>query len=789
MSTRRRKRGALDALERDFDLVRELGRGATSVVHLARERASGDMVAIKIIRAQFLDDAEALGRFAREARYVSRLDHPHVVRMREVRDLGNAGVALVMAHVCGPTLREHLQEHGMLATDRAEAILRDVASALAAAHDVGIAHRDVKPENIFLDESTGAALLADFGIARSMSGETQQLTMSGVAIGTPTYMAPEQIDGAELDGRGDVYSLGLTAWEMLTGHRPWEGEALYAVLYHQKHTQVADVREIRPDVPDRLASAIAGAIEKDRDARWQTAHQLLAALDGDAPLREWPSAGTQPMETVRVARAAPRRDDDEIEGAAIAAAPDFTAPEWAEAWAPRKDRRTVYRGSIAGLIALALVVTAVHARSGGDARAMQQGPAAVAPASLAVTAPVSRPAPVAHDSVPVARARRDSAPSVAATAPPTGVTAPSPPPPPELGNATRIVPGGTHTCLVAGDGIASCWGGNERGQLGSGGTSRRASPAPVSEQIRFASVAAGMWHSCGVARDGPTWCWGMNDRGQVGDGGGSSAQHATPARVAGDHAFHQVTTGASHSCALDARGSAWCWGANDAGQLGNGTTEDAPVPVRVGRGARFHSIVAGWRFTCALDAAGTAFCWGDGSAGQLGSGARADRHEPTPVSGHLSFTALAAGSAHACGITAQGATYCWGSNAGGQLGDGTVADRSTPTRVKSERSFVSIAAGAVHSCALAADGAAYCWGRNSYGQLGDGGTDEHAVPQRVAGGHVFASLRAFGSHSCGVTSSGEAFCWGFNLDGQLGDGSRTHRTRPVYVERAGAGRG
>ena len=117
-----------------------------------------------------------------------------------------------------------------------------------------------------------------------MIGDSQ-LTMAGVAIGTPAYMAPEQIEGASLDVRGDVYSLGLVAWEMLTGRRPWEGENLYAVLYHQRYEQLPDVRDLRDDVPGPLGDAIAVAIEKNPEMRWQNTEQMIEALDGSAPLQ------------------------------------------------------------------------------------------------------------------------------------------------------------------------------------------------------------------------------------------------------------------------------------------------------------------------------------------------------------------------------------------------------------------------------------------------------------------------------------------------------------------------
>ena len=274
---------ALTALEPEYWILGEIGRGGTAIVYLARDRATGDEVAIKLIRPKYVEDEEAIARFAREARFVTQLNHPNVVGVHRVLDLGAAGIALVMAHIDGRTLKQVIQQDSPLPPDFVVNVLRQVAAALAAAHRMGIVHRDVKPENVFID-SDGKALLADFGVARSMSGDTQ-LTMHGVAIGTPSYMAPEQIDGDNLDGRADVYSLGLVAWEMFTGHRPWEGESLYAVLYHQKHHELPDVRVMRPDLSDQIAHAIAGAIEKDVSARWQSMDELIDALDGAAPQR------------------------------------------------------------------------------------------------------------------------------------------------------------------------------------------------------------------------------------------------------------------------------------------------------------------------------------------------------------------------------------------------------------------------------------------------------------------------------------------------------------------------
>ena len=220
----------LDELADDYALLGELGRGGSAVVYLARDRTLDREVAIKVVHPRPTSpDDDPVARLAREARTVAQLQHPHIVTVYAVRRLRSGGLALVLQYVPGTTLKTVIQRDGPLAPERCERILRDVAQALAYAHARGVIHRDVKPENIFLDGATGQALLADFGIARS--DEHDSMTLTGMAIGTPFYMSPEQVEGAPLDGRSDLYSLGLVAWEMLTGRRPWDGESLYLVIW------------------------------------------------------------------------------------------------------------------------------------------------------------------------------------------------------------------------------------------------------------------------------------------------------------------------------------------------------------------------------------------------------------------------------------------------------------------------------------------------------------------------------------------------------------------------------
>ncbi len=280
-------------LEEDYELIRELGRGGTAVVYLARERDVERYVAIKLMHPGYVQDEEAVARLMREARTVARLQHPNIVMLLGVRRLGDRGYALILQYVPGTTVKERIRQEGPLPIPLAERILIDLGSALQYAHRHRIVHRDIKPENIFLDADTGVSRLADFGIARFWDSDSG-LTLPGTAIGTPTYMSPEQVDGRDLDGRSDLYSVGLVAWEMLTGQAPWAGETMYKIVYKQKHEELPSLEELRPEVPHYIRAAIEKALKKNPNDRWRDAGEFLAALQNPYAHLARPTPGRKP---------------------------------------------------------------------------------------------------------------------------------------------------------------------------------------------------------------------------------------------------------------------------------------------------------------------------------------------------------------------------------------------------------------------------------------------------------------------------------------------------------------
>ncbi|HET8623960.1 MAG TPA: protein kinase [Gemmatimonadales bacterium] len=271
------------ALEPHYRLERELGRGGMGVVYQATDRTLDRRVAIKVAHPELTEKPAIAQRFLAEARMLARIQHPNIVAIHHAGRIQNLHY-YVMDEVPGESLRQLLNREGALPVERARAIASDIAAALHAAGGAGFVHRDVKPENVLLDAATGRALLADFGIARAPDGVVLgSTTGQGIAVGTPTYMSPEQAAGEPVDPRSDLYSLGVVAYEMLVGEPPFVGPNRVVVSRHLTERPVPLDRAC-PGVPKQLAAAVRRALEKAPADRWQTGAEMQRALAGDRVL-------------------------------------------------------------------------------------------------------------------------------------------------------------------------------------------------------------------------------------------------------------------------------------------------------------------------------------------------------------------------------------------------------------------------------------------------------------------------------------------------------------------------
>ncbi|HEY8257329.1 MAG TPA: protein kinase [Gemmatimonadales bacterium] len=266
-----------------YRVDREIGRGGVAMVYLGSDLRHGRCVAIKVLRPEVRGSIEA-DRFLREISIAASLHHPHIVQVYDSGvDAGPGappGLYYVMPFVEGETLREMIGRDVQLPVATAIRIAMEVADALGYAHERGIVHRDVKPENILFE--SGHALLADFGVARALeSAGGESLSQSGVVLGTPAYISPEQALGKLVDGRSDLYSLGCVLYEMLAGEPPFTGRTSQTILARHASDQPPPLLTIRPDLPPRLEKIVLRALEKSPESRFRSAslfREALAAL-------------------------------------------------------------------------------------------------------------------------------------------------------------------------------------------------------------------------------------------------------------------------------------------------------------------------------------------------------------------------------------------------------------------------------------------------------------------------------------------------------------------------------
>ena len=269
-----------EALGDAYTIEGEVGRGGMGVVYRARDERLQRRVAIKVLPPELAFQKDIRERFTREAQTAARLSHPHIVPIHTVGE-GQGLVYFVMGYVDGESVASRIRRRGKLPVEEARRIMMESADALSAAHALSIIHRDIKPDNILLEGPRGRVMVTDFGIAKALSSTSgATLTGAGVAIGTPAFMSPEQAAGErEIDGRSDVYSLGVVTFQMLTGDLPFTAPTVAGILMKQITEPAPDIRARRPDVPEDMALAVSRCLEKDPENRWPSADALRRSLE------------------------------------------------------------------------------------------------------------------------------------------------------------------------------------------------------------------------------------------------------------------------------------------------------------------------------------------------------------------------------------------------------------------------------------------------------------------------------------------------------------------------------
>jgi tRNA A-37 threonylcarbamoyl transferase component Bud32 len=272
-----------EALAGKYSIEMELGRGGMGIVYLALDVRLDRPVALKVLPEQMARDPDLRTRFLREARTAAKLSHPNVVPIHSVDEVGDF-VFFAMAYVAGETLGARIRRKGPLSPSECTRVLREVGFALSYAHSQGVIHRDIKPDNILIEEGSGRALVADFGIA-GIVDDSQEVAQEGI-LGTVEFMSPEQASGGRLDFRSDLYSLGMVAYYALSGDLPFKSDSVRTTLEHVRNTPMPPVSAVARSAPRRLARIVDTCLNKDPHDRFESADEFAAALEAVSAARK-----------------------------------------------------------------------------------------------------------------------------------------------------------------------------------------------------------------------------------------------------------------------------------------------------------------------------------------------------------------------------------------------------------------------------------------------------------------------------------------------------------------------
>ena len=269
-------------LDGRYQVQKKLGEGGMSYVYLAREVATASDVAIKVLSPKLATDRSSVERLRREAGLAMRLDHPNVCRILRLGESEDGLIYLVMPFLKGELLSDREVRGGPMDVPAGIQVLRQVCAGLHHAHELQIVHRDLKPENIMLvtDGAGDRAVVMDFGLAKERRADPAiaKLTATGIILGTPEFMSPEQIRGKQLDARSDIYALGIVAFEMFTGKLPFQGRNAQEMMIARLRGQPVKLRQLRPELPEGLEKALGRALESNPEARYDTALEFADAL-------------------------------------------------------------------------------------------------------------------------------------------------------------------------------------------------------------------------------------------------------------------------------------------------------------------------------------------------------------------------------------------------------------------------------------------------------------------------------------------------------------------------------